>query len=960
MKLITLPVLLAVGFFAVLQDAAWSQPLTVTTIAGQLGTFADPSFTNYDHGIGTNAIFGYPSSLVADRAGNLYVLDGSLVSKISPDHSVAILAGSPYYQGYLDATGTNALFSEPTDIAVDKNGYIYVADSGNYVIRKISPSGMVTTLAGDGNSGYQDSADGPPEFMYPTTVTVDLSGNVYVMDSAILRKITAAGVVSTLAGGGASYGDGHGTNVNFLYVSSNVEFFGLAVDAGGTIYVATGYGIRKVAPNGDVTTWVGTTDYNYIGVPFEGDGLLLNAGFDGALHIALDHGGGAYVTDAHGATIRHVASSGAVSTVAGLAYQQPTNNFNDGVGSDARFYLPFGIAVDPIGNVDITDAPDYTILKGVPPSLSAISSFGESPGVTPVRSNNPWQFTAHFTDIVSDLRLRVQSTTTTNSEASWVDLPGNPFMSNVDGNWTLNITDVPTGTTDVPTGSRFFRVIAAAPGYFDSDSVTLGPENVLDGIAPLSFFHGETVEPYQNGVLWTFTTTESSVISDLRLRVQATTTPTNQLSWTDLPGGGQMGHHESTWTLDTTNVPIGNEFFRIVASAPTYVDRISPVGGPYNIVAKLPDIWITNSVIGFHVKDMDAVAEMQQAGTVYAQAVGAASVLYSFTGNIKQYIAALTLASDQYSSVVLSVGPGQTLINPAINVGPRTSVELKGTVKTDFSVGVPLIGQDGLITQDGAGIMYDQKAAQMITQDGGTLVSHGGGSLVSNGGGSLVSNGGGSFTGKAVAAATGASKTPLIPSSKTPPTQPTFTGQMTIDGNYSQFSGATLSIAIAGTNTLSDGAQQFDQLVVTGTANLLGGTIAFGLFNPDDQTNQDNVFQPPDGAAFDVVVASNIVVGAVQFVGPIWGDGQFFTGSVVIRPDGLQAVRLVATHIPPKIALQNFNSALQLIYATNYTGYTIESSSSLSSSNWTAFSTGTNVVTINPTNACQYFRLSKP
>jgi hypothetical protein len=157
---------------------------------------------------------------------------------------------------------------------------------------------------------------------------------------------------------------------------------------------------------------------------------------------------------------------------------------------------------------------------------------------------------------------------------------------------------------------------------------------------------------------------------------------------------------------------------------------------------------------------------------------------------------------------------------------------------------------------------------------------------------------------------------------------------------------------------VSDGAQQFDQLVVSGTANLLGGTIAFGLFDPDNQTNQANVFQPPDGATFDVVVASNIVVNALGVRGPIWGDGQFFSGSVVTLTNGLQAVRLVATHIPPQIFLQSASSAFQLIYATNYTGYTVQSSPDLV--NWSAFSTGTNVVPLSLTNTSRFFRMSKP
>jgi hypothetical protein len=148
--------------------------------------------------------------------------------------------------------------------------------------------------------------------------------------------------------------------------------------------------------------------------------------------------------------------------------------------------------------------------------------------------------------------------------------------------------------------------------------------------------------------------------------------------------------------------------------------------------------------------------------------------------------------------------------------------------------------------------------------------------------------------------------------------------------------------------------------VVSGTANLLGGRIAFGLFNPNDQTNQAGLFQPPDGATFDVVVATNIVLGTVQVQGPIWGDGLCFSGSVVTRTDGMQAVRLVATHVAPRLFLQTAGAQFQLAYPTNYTGYTVESAPTLAPTSWTAFSTGTNLVVLNPTNTSQFFRLVKP
>ena len=945
---------LAFTFCAVFLDTTPAQPLTVTTIAGQFGVL---DFTGAGAvGVGTKALFEYPGQLHADQAGNLYVCDAECIKKISPDLHVTVLAGHlgtwPGTYGYLDGMGTNALFNNPTDCAIDTNGNVYVVDNRNFVIRKIASTGAVTTFAGNGYSVYNDATGTNAGFTGPIGIAIDSAGNFYVSDldsnGNRIRKITPGGVVSTLAGGPYNYedGDGVGTNAQFVYPN------GLAVDAAGTVYVADEHTIRKITPDGTVTTWVGDRSNNFK----DSDGLGLNAEFNGASEIALDRSGGLYVVDSAGPTIRYVSAAGAVSTVAGAVQQYPSGS-NNGVGSGALFSSPAGVTVGLGFNVYLTDRGESTILEGVPPTLAIFGSVSESAGVAPVRSNNPWQFTAVFTNIVSDLRLRVQSTTTPNIEASWTDLPGNVVITDVGGNWTFK-------TTDVPTGTQYFRVVASAPGYFDSASGPVGPETVLDGIAPFGFFSWQTTGPERNGALWTFTITEPSLISDLRLRIQSSENLTN---WSDLPDGGQMGHIDATWTLDTTNLPLGQQFFRVVASAPTYVDRISSSLGPFNIKAALTPVTITTSGTGYHVLDLDAPPEMQDpAKMVYLTAVDNAVVQYIITGNLEQEVATITLAAEQYASAELLVGTGQTLTIPAVNAGPGASVELKGTINGEFAlinqngVGIVSQGAGNIVSQGAGNLTYDAGTAAIVSQGAGNIVSQGAGNIVSQGAGNIVSQGAGNVvSGPAIEKALSALKQkksngPIQPADNT---QPSFTGQMTINGDYDQFSG-TLVIAIAGTNTLNGGAQQFDQLVVSGTANLLGGTIAFGLFDPDDQTNQANVFQPPDGATFDVVVASNIVVNTLTIRGSIWGNGQFFSGSVVTRDDGLQAVRLVATHIPPHIFIQNTGTALQLIYATNYTGYTVESSPNLV--NWSIFSTGTNLVVLSPTNTGRFFRLSKP
>ncbi len=1075
MKTIASLTFLTFSFCAALLDTAWAQPLTVTTVAGQFGV------AGYTNGVGLNSDFlGYPESMAADSSGNLYVLDGYSVRKIATDGTVTTFAGQIKYGGYNDGPNADALFSfvaddgynggVASDIAVDAQGNIYIADTGNYDIRKIS-SGMVTTLAGNPYAvGHVDGTNGDALFEFPQAITVDSKGNVYVADgdfaggNTSIRKITPAGVVTTIAGGGpsAGYNDGQGTNAQFFAVS------GLAVDSGGTIYVADGWGIRKISPFGLVTTWVGSPPIGPSAYE-EADGLGANAWFaEHAFKIALDGTGGAYVTDSD--TIRYVSSDGVVSTVAGVAGENATTS-NNGVGSDARFGNAFGIAVDAARNVYISDAGEYTILKGVPPSLPAIGSFSESPGGTPVRSNNPWQFTVfNYSTIVSDLRLRVQSTATTNDASSWTDLPGNPDMTDNNGDWTLNTMDVPVGTlyfrvvaaapgyfdsasaavgpetvlpppqvspvslysystggtpvrssnpwefyaydsdstpelklrvqsttttndpgswqdlpgsagaymtnqngtwtlqkTDVPTGTQYFRVVGSAPGYLDYESAAVGPVTVLQGFDPWGYFSYATTVPYSTATPWSFVITQPSQISGMSLRMQSTTTPADPNSWTDLPGGGQMTRlfdAINDWAIYTTNLPVGATVsFRVIASASDYVDLVSVELGPFEIRPP-PNVHSTTVSEGgaFTLQDFNPLA-----GLINVIHVIGNAVVHLFHNGDTSPQGTQNLDAENGSSVDLTISKGQ-VFNGNANLGSNAGLIVSGTVDGDVTQSGKLIGQDGsgALSHDSASLA--QIAAGIIAAGGGNIVAAGGGNIVAAGGGNIVAAGGGNIVsagggnvanGPAIEKALSALKRkksngPIQPADNT---QPSFTGQMIINGDYDQFSGS-LVIAIAGTNTLNGGAQQYDQLVVSGTANLLGGAIAFGLFNPDNQTNQDNVFQPPDGATFDVVVASNIVVDTVAFIGPIWGDGQFFAGSVVTRDDGLQAVRLTAIHVPPRVGLMNAGSNLELFYAINYTGYAVESSPDLI--NWSTYSTGTNVVELSPGNVGQFFRLHKP
>jgi sugar lactone lactonase YvrE len=216
-----------------------------TTLAGAAGS--DGS-TN---GTGAAARFWNPSGVAVDKAGNVFVADSSnsLIRRISGGGIVTTFAGSPGQPGSANGTGAAARFRIPHAIAVDRSGNLYVTDYGNQTIRKLTPAGVVTTIAG--GVGIEGSTDGPgsaARFRYPIGLAVDAAGIVYVADTEnhTIRRISLAGEVTTFAGAAGSAGstDGARSAARFNFPS------GIAVDASGNLYVsdASNHTIRKITP----------------------------------------------------------------------------------------------------------------------------------------------------------------------------------------------------------------------------------------------------------------------------------------------------------------------------------------------------------------------------------------------------------------------------------------------------------------------------------------------------------------------------------------------------------------------------------------------------------------------------------------------------------------------------------------------------------------------------------------
>ena len=270
--------------------------------------------------------------------------------------------------GTNDGTGSNARFHTPGGAAVDSAGNAYVADTDNYTIRRVTPSGVVTTLAGlAGSPGSADGTGSSARFLNPGGVAVDSAGNVYVADigNYTIRKVTPVGtnwVVTTLAGFPGILGNADGTG-------SAARFYNpycVAVDSAGNVYV-TDEGndtIREVSPVG--THWVVRTLAGLAGSPGTNDGTGSAARFWYPWGVAVDRVGNVYVGDYYNSTIREVTPVGTnwvVTTLAGLAGSPGTN---DGTGSAARFLSPSGVAVDSVGNIYVADRWNSRITKGTP------------------------------------------------------------------------------------------------------------------------------------------------------------------------------------------------------------------------------------------------------------------------------------------------------------------------------------------------------------------------------------------------------------------------------------------------------------------------------------------------------------------------------------------------------------------------------------------------------------------
>ncbi len=418
----------------------------------------DGTYYGGDGGPATSADMNDPESVAADGAGNVYVADNlnNRIREVTPDGTISTVAGnggSGYWGDGGPATGAN--LNRPEGVAMDGAGNLYIADSDNFVIRKVS-KGIISTVAGNGTQGY--SGDGGPatsaQLNDPTAIAVDSTGNLYIADlyAHVIRKVSKSdGTISTIAGNGSngvpcSSGDGGpATSARFCGPS------GVAVDLAGNVYIADEAAsvIRKVS-SGVISTFAGTGNQGFAG----DNGPAISAHLCNPSGVAVDTFGNVYIADTYNSSIR-VVSNGTITTIAGNGTGCNTGLGNGysgdgGFAANAEIDSPMGVAVDTAGNVYIADTGNNMVRVMVPvltlqaASLSSTSgtiSLGVDAGASlkwTTTSNDSWITVTGGASGTGNgtVRLSVQANSTGNARTGTVTIAGQTFTIQQESNST--------------------------------------------------------------------------------------------------------------------------------------------------------------------------------------------------------------------------------------------------------------------------------------------------------------------------------------------------------------------------------------------------------------------------------------------------------------------------------------------------------------------------------------------
>ena len=352
----TLPGLFAGCTMFLIPVLAFADGYIITTIAG--------GGTSSEDGTATFAKLIRPTGVATDSSGTVYIADagGNRVQKIDPSGFITAIAGNGTrgYTGEFNGTAVAAQLSDPRGVAVDTARNIYIADTGNYRIRKVDTAGFITSIAG-GGAGPTLGDGGTATFALlnaPGAVAVDPAGNIYVADTAYnrIRRIDAFGTITTVAGAGRP---GYSGDQSFANAAQLNKPCGVAIDLSGNIYAAdtANNRVRKIDPAGIITTAAGDGKASYGG----DGGAAANAQLNNPCGVATDLSGNVYIADTANNRVRKIDNAGIITTIAGDGTRGTL-----GDGADAAFAQlngPAGIAVDSSGNIYIADTDNELVRK---------------------------------------------------------------------------------------------------------------------------------------------------------------------------------------------------------------------------------------------------------------------------------------------------------------------------------------------------------------------------------------------------------------------------------------------------------------------------------------------------------------------------------------------------------------------------------------------------------------------